>query len=144
MKKIISVTLATLFILPLLAHANCPTIDKIYCSRTFGGLSCGADYPGWVGGGLTKRPDTTVKKFWMVTWFNTSIGKGSVRCLYWGDKGGLIVMHEGDFGQISVPTKANDHRLWKSSFQVINNVHYNTLACAAGLNACEFKYLVKY
>jgi len=140
-KKIINVLVTALSLLPLLSQANCPSIEKIYCSRTFGGLSCGSDYPGWVGGALTQGDDTTVKKFAMVTWFKVDVIHGSVRCLYSGDKGGVIVMHEGDFGKVSYPKlKPAFNSIWKSGARIIDGRTYQTLTCAAGIDTCEFKY----
>ena len=141
MKKIITVICAALFVFPLFAQANCPAIEKIYCSRTVGGLSCGSDYPGWVGGALTSGTDSTVKKFMMVTWYRVGHNEASVRCLYSGDKNGVIVLHEGNFGAVSVPTpKPFFWLIWKKGYRIIDGNGYPTLTCAAGINVCEFKY----
>jgi hypothetical protein len=149
MKKLLRMLFFTVLLSSNLGFANCPTIDKISCNRQFGGLACGADYPGWLGyidpaSGPDSRGDTKVVYYDnRVLWVNTKQRSneqtlGQIYCYYRGDKGSIIKMGAGNFGIIPKPIGNQWHRgdaIWEDWRH-----RYSTLACMGSINSCQFTY----
>ncbi|QLH41971.1 MAG: hypothetical protein HWD59_04070 [Coxiellaceae bacterium] len=132
--------------------ANCPAVENIATNCSPSHRQCswwtssaaGGAWEGFVIGPY--HGDTAIASFYLAGWWNEGLVNtptdkphssppiGTTFCYYYGNKGSLIRMSQGDYGGVPQPQNTN---LWHWGIAPVGK---RLWICTAGIQECHFEY----
>lgn len=101
--------LFALLVFPVIVFADCPAVNTIQ-HVCVGKNECNWQAPWYEGFSVNNTHDKTAVEFLRAEWARkdgVTKGTGTSLCYYAGNKGGLIVMGQNDWGNVDLPIDVN-------------------------------------